>query len=145
MEIVWNNAALNAALRGPGGPVAAYLGRVGLRVESQAKLNLGESSTVDTGHLRQKITHVVAKSGDDLAVYVGTNLYYGLIMELGRKPGSKMPPIDAILEWVDRKGIDKDPATQRSTAFLIARSIAVKGIEGRHYLRDALPAARGVI
>lgn len=44
----------------------------------------------------------------------------------GRKPG-KFPPISAILDWIREKGIKPVDITEKSLAFLIARSIAKKG------------------
>ena len=47
----------------------------------------------------------------------------------GRGPG-KFPPIEAIMEWIVVKGIEKrDNISDRSLAFLIARKIAEKGTE----------------
>lgn len=51
----------------------------------------------------------------------------------GRSPGAQMPPITAILEWMDDKGISTGmtPGQKQRVAFLIARSISRKGIKGR--------------
>lgn len=53
----------------------AILEAVGLQAESNAKLNC----PVDTGNLRNSITHTV--SGD--TVYIGTNVEYGVWNEVG--------------------------------------------------------------
>lgn len=149
IEIEWNTAALDELLKGPNGPVAAYLGRIGARVETQAKLNLseGESMAVDEGRLRGSITHVVDRDGSELAVFVGTNVSYALPVHNGRRPGARMPPVDVILEWARRKGMIDDsmtPSQQRGVAYVLARSIARKGIRPKPFLVDAIPAARGV-
>lgn len=77
---------------------------------------------------------------------------YAYVQELGRKPGSRMPPVDAILLWVRRKhlggvystrtrrrmGSKATQASQdRSVAFLIARSIGRKGTPAHHMFQKA--------
>lgn len=54
---------------------AAALEAVGIAAEARAKL----LTPVDTGRLRSSISHAV--KGDD--VYIGTNLHYGIFVELG--------------------------------------------------------------
>lgn len=65
------------------------------------------------------------------------NMYfYRQVMEEGRTPGSAMPPVRNIEEWALSKVTGRtlsDPRRLRRTAFMIARSIAIKGIEGRDY------------
>lgn len=144
--IVWDTQLLDQMLKGPNGAVAAYLSRVGLVVASQARLNASHrpGPEVDTGRLRNSIHFVVTEDETGLALYVGTNVEYALAVEMGRRAGARMPPVDAIEGWVRRKGIDTDPATSRSTAFAIARAIGMKGIPERPFLRPALDAARTV-
>lgn len=48
-------------------------------------------------------------------------------VEAGRRPGGRMPPVDAIRQWARSKGKAK-------LAFAIARSIAKKGIKARPVL-----------
>lgn len=82
---------------------------------------------------------------------------YPAVMELGRKPGAKMPPPEALVRWVHvkhlagtysiksrrRQGGKKRQADEDlQVAFMIARSIARKGIKGKFYMRDGLRAAR---
>lgn len=56
---------------------------------------------------------------------------YWKYIDSGRRPGSKMPPINSILKWTIDKGIkpiDKS-ISQKSLAFIISKSIAKKGIK----------------
>jgi hypothetical protein len=78
---------------------------------------------------------------------VGTPMAYGAVVEHGRKPGGKMPPIDALELWVRRKvwmdggdGGRRRPTVQqaRGIAFAIARKIAREGTEGVHMFEEAL-------
>lgn len=55
--------------------------KCGLIAENYAKRNLTENGSVDTGKLRNSISHEVDDSGQ--AVYVGTNVEYAPYVELG--------------------------------------------------------------
>jgi len=55
----------------------------------------------------------------------------------GRRPG-KFPPIDAIMDWIDRKSIDFEGITKKSLAFVIARKIARRGTDIFQKKRSAL-------
>lgn len=65
---------------------------------------------------------------------------HGPIVELGRRPG-KMPPVDKLTDWVQRKNLvprgARNRKKARAVAFLIARKIARKGIKGHHILARA--------
>jgi hypothetical protein len=52
---------------------------------------------------------------------------YFHFQKVGRRPG-KFPPIDAILNWIEEKGITPD-ISKKSLAFLIARKIARLGTD----------------
>lgn len=73
---------------------------------------------------------------------------YASIIEDGRRPGARMPPLSVIEDWVRRKGIGRQygPDQQgrrkvsrklndseiRGIAFVIARAIKARGIQGLH-------------
>src|SRR5947199_6559777 len=122
-DIVWNTGALEEILVSPQGPVAAYLHRVGLVVETHAKLNLSQGSmqAVDQGRLRSSITHVVQReSPTEIVCYVGTNVSYAIYVHEGRRPGARMPPPDVLMDWARRKGIitgSDTPSQARGKAF----------------------------
>jgi hypothetical protein len=61
------------------------------------------------------------------------------IVEGGRRPGSRMPPLDLIAEWVRRKGVgvqvgpvrrgrSRPEVDVRGLAFVVARAIARRGL-----------------
>lgn len=52
---------------------------------------------------------------------------YFHFQKVGRRPGG-FPPIDAILNWIEDKGIQSD-ISKKSLAFLIARKIARSGTD----------------
>lgn len=56
--------------------------------------------------------------------------YYSFWMENGRKQG-KFPPIAAIRQWIEDKGIIADGISRDSLAFLIARKISREGYQGK--------------
>lgn len=91
------------------------LEKCGLDAEGFAKRNITENGTVDTGNLRNSITHRVDES--ELAVYVGTNVEYAPYVELGTGkyyPGGRPGP------WVyqDTEGNWHYTAGQRAQPYL---------------------------
>ena len=74
-----------------------------------------------------------------------------IVMDQGRRPGQKMPPVDAIQDWVTRRagrgqirlsGGATDRVKQaRGIAWAIARAIAKNGIEGRKYIEKSTQKA----
>lgn len=85
----------------------------------------------DTGILRSSIFGEVNVTGMAVEGLVSTPLIYGSPVEEGRRPGAKQPPSAALKQWAQRKLGDE------RLAFVVARSIAKKGIEGKHMFRDA--------
>lgn len=118
------------------------------------------SPPVDTGALMGGM--VATPSTDGLSVTVGpapTVAERGSVMELGRRPGQRMPPVDALERWVHHKNLSRpekerfdkrgrarrlkgSAKAERALAYVIARSIAKKGIRARRYIRRALPGIR---
>ena len=54
---------------------------------------------------------------------------YLTYVDQGRRPGAKMPPSNQLLDWVKERGIKIKGQTDGQTAFVIARSIGIKGIK----------------
>ena len=73
---------------------------------------------------------------------------YADVIEFGRKPNSKMPPVSAIEKWIrikplklrNRQGefIKSTESAIKSAAYAIAKSIGINGIEGIHYYQEAI-------
>ena len=85
--ILENNAeqianALNQA-------IAAALEEVGLAAEGFAKKKITENHSVDTGRLRNSVTHAI--NMDEEAVYIGTNVEYAPYVELGTSRSKAKP------------------------------------------------------
>lgn len=119
-------------------------------------------SPIDQGRLRSSI--YTEYDPDGLGATVGPSLPpIDIVMEMGRKPGGRMPPVSALIPWVHRHGmtpriraknvfvagsnVGKETAQNaydanvRSIAFLIARSIARKGTRPRRYMQMAADRA----
>jgi hypothetical protein len=73
---------------------------------------------------------------------------YADVIEFGRKPNSRMPPVSAIEKWIrmkplklrNRQGefIKSTESAIKAAAYNIARSIGKKGIEGINYYGEAI-------
>lgn len=102
------------------------------------ELIIGNTPTGVTGDLSKKF--LVSKPvlrGQSLVGSVSTDLPYGFPVELGRLPGS-FPPVDAIEFWIKRTWNNVPPANKiRGVAFVVARSIARKGIKGVFMVANA--------
>lgn len=74
-----------------------------------------------------------------------TGLHYFHQQMHGRAPG-KFPPIEAIMRWIEIKGIQpRDPKTSiKSLAFLFARAIARKGTQIFQKKRPPLDPGEGI-
>lgn len=80
------------------------LNRYAQQIASTAKRNLKLNQHVATGKLMQSIAAEVAVEGDEIQVRL-MMLEYGVWVEVGRRPGSPPPPTQAIVEWMNRKGV----------------------------------------
>ena len=105
-------------------------------LENQIKKEMKKDS-YDTWMLVRSINTRKISSEE---VLVWTNLEYALVREYGRKPW-KFPPLDALVGWSARKGMISWWATSRyddlhyldkGIVYIIARSIAENGIEGKY-------------
>lgn len=87
-RVVFNDAALTTLLTGEQGPVARDLLRRAINVQNQAKINATgrPGPMVQTGRLRTSITHEIAKDSAGLFARIGTNVTYGIYVELGTPP-----------------------------------------------------------
>jgi len=128
-----------AAVRGFRRAAAFLHGRVVLEIK-QAQPH----PAVDTGELANSVNTTMIPGG----AIVSVDAPHAPVMEYGRRAGSRMPPVDAIADWVRRKGLAGAPragkrsaasyeSAIRGIAFVIARSIAQKGVVPRAFFRKA--------
>lgn len=86
---------------------------------------------VDTGGLRQSVDRTNLPDGSIVAVKAP----HAAVIEHGSRP--HFPPINPLVEWVKRKGMAKDEEEARRIAHAIARKIAERGTEPRHFMAKA--------
>lgn len=101
-----------------------------------------------SGKLYNSVRKVsVRNSGGDFSLTLSLEDYWKYI-ENGRRAGSKMPPITAIKNWIERKNIQPKPMTLKngktvlpninSLSFLIARSISKNGIKAKPFFKQSI-------
>lgn len=82
--------------------------------------------------------------GEGVVGVVGTSLRYAVPVELGRRPGQRMPPVRALQDWAEiRLGVSAEES--RGVAWAIARKIAIEGTDGAHMFRAGLAASAGAV
>ena len=90
---------------------------------------------VNVGTLRDSLNYQIISPFPNLVGAVGSPSVYAPVMEFGRKPNSRMPPVDAIALWAVRK-LGLSPEEAEGAAWAIAKSIAKKGIEGKYMFKE---------
>jgi hypothetical protein len=119
-----SRAALSAAHRS-----VAYLQQRTRTAPSANPSGVGHGGAVNTGnYLRRWRT---MRHADGASVYNPTP--YAGVIDLGRRPGSRMPPIGIIARWIQRR-LAVPEAAARQSAFVIARAIAQRGLIGRRVM-----------
>lgn len=81
--------------------VKAGLEKIGLQAEGYAKKELTRQKAVDTGNLRNSVTHYIK---NDNTAYIGTPVYYGVYIEFGTsrmkaRPFLRPAARDHVLEY----------------------------------------------
>lgn len=100
-----------------------------------------------SGQLYKTINFEITKGNSNYIVTINLEEYWKNI-SYGRKPGSRMPPVEAIENWIKIRKIIPRPLilhnkksiipTVKQLAFIIARSIAKNGIKPRPFMRDTI-------
>jgi len=93
----------------------------------------GERGANNTGTFRR--SWKTRKTTRGVSIY--NNQKYAAVVEGGRRKGAKMPPIDELAKWAQRRaGVSREEA--RRAAFAMARAIKARGLKPRNILRDSL-------
>lgn len=102
-RVVRNDRAMARLFNNPSNGIGRDLGRRGLRVQNAAKLNAtgrtvpgannpqGRGPRVDTGRLRSSISFEVFVENGVVVCRIGTNVYYGFLLETGLRNGATYP------------------------------------------------------
>ena len=77
-----------------------------------------------SGQAESMIEYEVKEGGTVIGILKGPD--YIEFMERGRGPG-KFPPLGAIEQWIEAKGIRAEGITNKQLAFLIGRKMAMEG------------------
>jgi len=101
IQVTLTQDQLPAQFDGAGFDTLVGAGIANVMLNYHAAMDRNDSVPRDTGALRQSIPATISVSGN--IGTIGTPLLYGLVMEKGRRPGKKMPPVDALIPWVKRK------------------------------------------
>ncbi len=90
----------------------------------------------DTGVLKRAISTEVKPF--QARIYMRREQEYFRVMEYGRRAGATMPPPNKLRGWAARHGM-------AGKEFLIARSIARRGIKGRFYMQEGRKAVKSAL
>ena len=111
---------------------------VGQEAEGNAKDNLTAFPRVDTGRLRNSVSHAV--EGEEQAVYIGTNVEYGVYVEYGTgKYADNGQGRQTPWAYKDAKGVWHWTAGMKPSHFL-RNSVADHGDRYKAILEAALKA-----
>ena len=88
---------------------------------------LAENDKQVTGNLIKSLDFKIIKGVDGLLLEILAAPYFQYV-DKGRRPG-KRPPTGPIKKWVERRGIVIKGQNSAQTAFVLARSIGLKGIK----------------
>ncbi len=108
------------------------LSRYGGALTTKLKQSLEKRDNIAFGKLINSIESKTEDYGESIDLVIKMK-NYGWFLNKNYKP-SKMPPVDLILAWMDRKGIKMDRSkskyklrTRKQVAYLIARKIQKVG------------------
>lgn len=126
-------AAMRGAMRGALRAVLELQRRTSLAPPANPQ-QVGGGGAFNTGHYKRSWKAVPTSSGADVLNTAG----YAAVIEHGRRPGSRFPPLGAIQAWARRRlGLSQSEA--KAAAFPIARAIARRGLVGRKVLTNSIP------
>ena len=103
-------------------------------IVSQLKSRITSDGKIATGDLHNSISGIV--EGKSISIFASE---YWYVVNYGRTPGSKRPPIRPILDWMKVKGI-KESTTKKtkSLAWVIAKKIGDEGIQGTNFFWETI-------
>lgn len=103
VQLVRNEAGLQRMLHDPNGGIARNISRRAIRVRNQAVLNAhgrqvagahnpeGRGPKVDSGRLVTSIAWILLVDSGGVFARIGTNVFYGYLLETGLRNGATYP------------------------------------------------------
>lgn len=126
--------------------LAAALNKYGAAVCEAYRKELRDMGKDASGLLSQSVRYTVDHGNSVYSVDLSLQEYWKYV-EYGRRPLSRFPPLDKILEWIKVKPVVPRPfdngklPTEKQLAFLIGRKIAEEGIKPTPALDTAVGVA----
>ena len=77
-----------------------------------------------------EIKHDIAPGGVPLWAKVSTDNPVVIAIDRGRRPGGRMPPLEAIARWVEHHSLTPVAGRGRDLAWMVARAIQRRGLKG---------------
>lgn len=102
---------------------------IAVDIQREMKAIIKLNGAFASGNLYNSIKYKVYKDRQETYHMEFDYVYYGLWVNLGRKPSRKMPPLENIREWCRLKGIPEE------AAFPIAMKIKKFGFKGINFTR----------
>jgi hypothetical protein len=102
----------------------------------QEEISRASPVPVDRGTYRR--SWQVIENRPALSVSLVNATSYAAVIELGRRAGAAMPPLDAIAGWVRRKHLARGKKEINDVAFAVARAISRRGLPGHFILNKTL-------
>lgn len=133
--VILDDPAIRRLLESENGPVGRLLVTAGEKVTQEAKRRCPVSPAGSDGHpsgyLRSSIGHDLKRDGEGLYSEIGTDVDYGLYVEVGTKP-----------HVIESHG--DYPLRNAKTGQVFGRRVNHPGTPAQPYLRPALDAVRGL-
>ena len=106
-------------------------------IVAELKNRIGSDGKIATGDLQKSISGIV--EGQSISIFASE---YWYVVNYGRKPGKKMPPIRPIMDWMKIKGIETYKQNKkkgnRTLAWVIAKKIGEEGIQGTNFFWETV-------
>ena len=103
-------------------------------IVAELKNRIGSDGKIATGDLQKSINGIV--EGQSISIFASE---YWYVVNYGRTPGKKIPPIRPIMEWMKVKGIEGATTKQtKSIAWVIAKKIGDEGIPGTNFFWETI-------
>ena len=98
-----------------------------------------DATPVDTGLGRGSVFTEIRGTAVDLTGVVASAQPHMVVLEVGRRPGAKMPPATAIRRWLEHQGGDG------RLAFVVARAIGRRGLPPHRMFARAAEQGRATV